>query len=155
MSQQHWVNRIDQSTFQKIEEAKLAESEVVPDGTVPVGRMITHVNEAIDSVVHQAAKDLGYVKTEYQVPNHVGETVVLQPHQHAVYAEKITHVDEAIELDDNIGNVESASGDFNPAKALLAQILDEAIRNSDLEFKRQVIAAFKHLGLDCRKFFGV
>lgn len=64
---------------------------------------------------------------------------------------RITHIDEAIEApDDNIGNVASASN-VGTANVLLSS----QINSLDVEFKRQVIAAFRHLGLDVRKHFNV
>jgi hypothetical protein len=164
MTEIHYVNRVDQSPFQKLEGEKLAESETTqPDPELAVdllqyGTVQPDRKKGFDLV------ELETVKTEYHVTGHVGETVVLQPHQRAVYTdpaiESVEQVDEAFagpgpeeELpDDNIGNVASASTP-DPSTILLASLLKDSL--AEVEFKRQVIAAFKHLGLDTRKHFGV
>jgi hypothetical protein len=61
---------------------------------------------------------------------------------------------------DDIGNHETAD-----QNALVKQILSDLVQSGGLirsqdgqdleDFKKQVIAAFKHSGLDTRKFFGV
>jgi hypothetical protein len=55
---------------------------------------------------------------------------------------------------DNIGNVDIASTSTpDPSTILLASLLKDSL--AEIEFRRQVIAAFRHLGLDTRKHFGV
>jgi hypothetical protein len=149
MSEIHYVNRVDQSPFQKLEADKIAESESTqpdPEAKFIVGE--SAVNVVLDPIIEQAAVDLG------SAPHHALEQSNPQTSircSGGVDLEKLLE-----EPDDNIGNVDTdiaSTSTPDPTLILLSQLLKENL--AEIEFKRQVISAFKHLGLDTRKHFGV
>lgn len=137
MSEETIVNRVQQTSHFAVEAEKLA----------PVGT--DDRNIAVDLI--GSAEDLtppSVRKRGFNVdPNVQGlyETLVAEKAQTAE-AQRTGQVGSIEEPDDNIGNIaEPANMAF--AKSLLGLI------QVDPGFKKQVIAAFKHLGLDTRKFF--
>jgi hypothetical protein len=130
MSQETIVNRVSQTAPFEAEGRALADVPVVP--VVPV----------FEELPARAAT--GYIVE----PGKASEVFQWG----AAESSKITHIDESVgqteDPDDNIGNLASTSS-IGAAHVLLGSI------SSDVEFKQQVIAAFKHLGLDVRKHFGV
>jgi len=176
MSEIHYVNRVDQSPFQKLEADKIAESESTqPDPTPAALEQLEKAKAFIPLIMENPAVqeelaerglelDPQSFKVEYHVPDHVGETVVLQPYQHvepnsqtSIRCSGGADLEKLLEEpDDNIGNVDTdiaSTSTPDPTLILLSQLLKENL--AEVEFKRQVISAFKHLGLDTRKHFGV
>jgi len=117
---------------------------------------ITHIDEAIEPET---------AKIEYHVPPHVGETVVLQPEQKAVYASTtIEHSEDGSDvvvhdrdLSEGVGSVNIDPGMLcggTEVTDILSQ-LRASVGGEDFKvFRSQVIRAFKHIGLDSVKFFG-
>jgi hypothetical protein len=153
MSTESIVNRVHQTPHYQLEGEKLlAETKPVVEQVAENPVVQEQLAEQGLQIDEDALKQPGPevpAHTEYAVPysadgvyhvaDHVGDTV------------KILPPTEAIEEDpeDNIGNLASASDSFDPRAALYG------ILGMDAEFKKQVISAFKHLGLDTRKHFGV
>lgn len=129
MSTEHIVNRIT-SPFQEIEAAKLGPSAAEELESIfkkPIGVTVIEHREDSDTVQHilPSAEDL--------------DTVVA-------------------ESEDNIGNVitEPVIQDWSggPGHVSTAEVVALVLKKQ-LEFEAKVTAAFKHLGLDTRRFFGV
>jgi hypothetical protein len=108
------------------------------------------------------------VKVEYHVPlpPHVGETVVgiRTEASNAVAAVSVSQEPRTAEADraGQVGKIEdppvmdSVAADLLFAELVQRARVGHAPRDPDLrEFREQVVAAFKHLGLDTAKFFGV
>lgn len=61
-------------------------------------------------------------------------------------------------LEEEDAKAAATANELSPEEQIrtLAGTIGSLIQSSELEsFKKQVVAAFKHLGLDTRKFFGV
>lgn len=93
-------------------------------------------------------------KTEFQiqVPPHVGQNVKLIP---PAGVPNLNVADprtaEAIRAEQT-GKLEVPETKYSPEAELISQALK--MGRADDEFRKRVIAAFKHLGLDTNKFFG-
>jgi hypothetical protein len=105
------------------------------------------------------------VKVEFHVPKHVGETVVLQPEQKAVYASTtIEHSEDGSDVVIHDRDLSEGAGSVNIDPGMLCggtevtDILSQlraSVGGEDFKvFRSQVIRAFKHLALDTVKFFG-
>lgn len=128
MSETRIVNRVPETLGQEIERKRL-EAET---GVSQVEKLEAEHDDREFPAPLTA-------QTEYHVPPHVGGTVVLQP-------------DQTVRL-------EPMDTVHSPAADLISKLLKERaadmVRTEFLAFKDQVIRAFKHLGLDTRKHFGV
>jgi hypothetical protein len=94
-------------------------------------------------------------RTEYHVPPHVGETVVLQSHQTAEHSRtgQIGQIEDLPEQDpEDAAAAEKANG-LSLSDQLTA--LGYFDHTEFVKFKSQVIACLRHAGFDVKKFFGV
>jgi hypothetical protein len=123
MSQETVVNRVQQTSHFATESAKL---EVVPQVT-------------------EELKWTPVVSIDLNDPTKMYEQV-----PQTAEAQRVGQVGSIEESDDNIGNIaEPANLAF--AKALLGLGYEQP--ESFTQFKTRVIAAFRHMGLDTRRFF--
>ena len=161
MSQTHYVNRVDQSIPEPRKVSPVQTAEPPKPLNVPVS---LYEREVIDPIVEQAAKDLNWPTGS--VASADGDT---EPTQDRLPVYDITKHDprcasivnhegpcQVSDLpEDNFGNTATdpdlASTSITPTASLLNTMI---VRPQEFErFKAQVIMAFKHQGIDTRKFF--
>jgi hypothetical protein len=188
MSTEHIVNRVSNTVGQDIEEAKLSQSETLyGDGSVlETAREVLNIpREVVPSETAGLPAGMGYLDlsdkkideaVEYHVPAHVGEIVVLQPYQVAVYPDGTRTKRPGQKVDGQIGEIDTgmdytesqeevngnkveepapevvdwsgANGHFTTAEVVAM------VANRQVQFEDKVIAAFRHFGLDINRFFG-
>lgn len=141
MSEQHIVNRVHQGPFHELEGKKINQEEAPTVDELPVYDVLTGETRSREEFNKlsglPSAEDLDKVSEE------------------SIYADTVftSAEPEALESEpgDNIGNLAPDPFGHGIDTAALYSMLTRP----DLEFKKQVIAAFAHLGLDTRRHFGV
>jgi hypothetical protein len=142
MSETKIINRIQESFGQKIERERLeAETQAAESEGLAVAR-----EEQIETLIAQVASNASAATT--------AKTVWDTPEGQKIIDEVLETAAQELgaAIPDDIGNrTEQAS-----LMDVLKDYRTHGPRDPDLrDFRSQVIAAFKHLGLDTRKFFGV
>lgn len=139
MTQEHIVNRVAQPHVER--EGELLDQPKmfgIPSEEFPKEPMVVH-----DWSMSPAALDAGHVAENPEVDGTPAPEIVEQPNDQSI-------------PDDNIGNtLEPPDTVYSPSAELISSLLKERAKSLELdEFRIQVIAAFRHLGLDVRKHFG-
>jgi hypothetical protein len=157
------VNRTPESFGMKQERERLerlADSSAMGEG-VPTQeqrdqlRFIAGRPDTLENGVEIDTPTIPLVRTEFHVPPHVGETVVLQPHQTAEAARtgQIEQIEDLPEQDpEDAAAAEKANG-LSLSDQLTA--LGYFDHTEFVKFKSQVIACLRHAGFDVKKFFNV
>lgn len=139
MAQEINVNRVHQTPHLILESEKVSQDDAPTMDTTFVQLAL---DEVVDASVQQAAKDLAAPIIREQV------LLATQNWGMSPAAVEVGHVQE--DPADNIGNV--AQEVISRAQAIsYAQSLQSF--KDYASFKASTIAAFKHLGLDTKKFF--
>jgi hypothetical protein len=158
------VNRMPESLGMRLERENLGLPEPTigsPDRAVqeyiPVPFVTARPNPGAveDGGTRFTQEEINSAKTEFHVPPHVGETVVLQPHQTAI-SQRDSQTGK-IELEPDQDPIDVAAAEKANQMSLAEQLRSIGFYDQSefLKFKTQVIATFKHLGIDVRKHFGV
>jgi hypothetical protein len=174
------VNRVPESFGMRRERERLESVDGVIGTQFVAGRP-----DILENGIEVDVPVVPLVRTEFHVPPHVGEVVVLQPHQRVETSQFKTseELEAAIELNKALPLIEKfqtaeasragQTGKIDPApeqdpidvaaaeKANSLSLKDQlaALGYFDqaefIKFKAQVIACLRHGGFDVKKFFGV
>ncbi len=142
MSEENIVNRVQQTSHFAAEGEKLSAIEVVD---VSSTEFQNHPEPRLANTVADNGKVI-------QVPNkaYVAETMKRLGVPQTAEASRVGQVGSIEEPDDNIGN---SMVDVESLRRVLSLTIGGEQPESFTQFRVKVISAFRHMGLDTRRFF--